>query len=448
MRSLRLTAAAMAAALAPALATAGVAAAHPHPHLKRNHGIRSGACRVTLNVAPRLLTAGETALAFGSLACRPAAEAGQTVTLYQHSAGTGGFTVAGTGTTDAHGFYQITTPALSNNSVFYTIAGGDRSRSRTVRVAAQVTLNGPGEGKQFSIATGRRNAVTFTGTVSPDDAGAEVVLQRQNSVRGDDFHRIGRTIVTSNGTYAITHVFRVPGDSDIRVLVRSNHRNVASPSNVLFFLISQAQNPSLTINSSQNPIAFGGSTVISGAEAGAPNTEVTLLAHSAGGKFAPIATAQTDSSGAYAFPAQSPATSTFYQVQGAGRKSAVLYEGVKYVLTASVSATTIEAGQPLTFSGNVTPAQPGHIVYLERQNASGVGFHVVSVTTEGPAGEYAIVHTVYTPGSDVFRIKVPGGPANGATASTPFTITVTPRTAGSPPPEPPGNSGLPKEGQV
>jgi len=73
----------------------------------------------------------------------------------------------------------------------------------------------------------------------------------------------------------------------------------------------------------------------------------------------------------------------------------------------------------------------------------------VSVTTEGPGGEYSIAHVIYTPGTDVFRVKVPGGPANGATASTPFTITVTPRTAaGTLPPEAPGNSGLPKEGQV
>ena len=46
------------------------------------------------------------------------------------------------------------------------------------------------------------------------------------------------------------------------------------------------------------------------------------------------------------------------------------------------------------------------------------------------------------------RVKVPGDPENGGTASTPFTITVTPLTSASKiAPEPPGNSTLPPQGQ-
>ena len=40
------------------------------------------------------------------------------------------------------------------------------------------------------------------------------------------------------------HTFVVPGDANIRVLVRSQRRNAPSPSNVLTYEISQAQNPS------------------------------------------------------------------------------------------------------------------------------------------------------------------------------------------------------------
>jgi len=38
-----------------------------------------------------------------------------------------------------------------------------------------------------------------------------------------------------------------------------------------------------------------------------------------------------------------PINSTFYRVKGAGKTSAVLYEGVTDVLTAEVSQTTIQA---------------------------------------------------------------------------------------------------------
>jgi hypothetical protein len=454
MRSTKLTAAVMAVALL-ALGTAATAGAHVQSHIRHSHAaLGSGPCRTTLNVAPRLITSGETVLAFGQLACKTPAPAGQAVTLFENTTGAaGGFASVGSTTTDSHGFYQIPTAPLTANASFYTVVAGNKSVTRNVKVAAQVTLVGPAEGKQLSISTGKHNAVSFTGTVSAGTAGAEVVLQRQNSIRGNEWHRIGRTVVVENpithqDSYTISHVFGVPGDSNIRVLVRRGRHTIPSPSNVLTFEISQTQNPSLTIGSSADPISFGGATTVSGIVAGAPNTVVTLVAHGAKQSFVPVASGKTDATGAYSFTGLSPAVSSFYQVQGAGRKSAVLYQGVKYILSAEVTGTTVQAGQPLTYSGTVTPAEPGHVVYLERQNPDGLGFHVASIGVENAAGEYSIPHTVFTPGTDVFHVKLPGGPDHGGTTSTPFTITVTPRTPGPLAPEAPGNSGIPPEGTV
>jgi hypothetical protein len=449
MRSHKLTSAILAAAALLALASAGTASARS-PHLRHRNGILGANCRISLNVAPRLVTSGETVLAFGQATCPPN-EAGQTVTLFQRVAGSSGFAVAGTTTTDTHGAYQMTTAAETTNSQFYAAIGASLSRHRSLKVAAQVTLAGPPESKSLfeGLKTGRRNAVTFTGTVSPDDAGALVVLQRQNAIRGNEWHRIGHTIVAADGTYALTKAFTAPGASSVRVMVKSGKRNVSSPSNVLSYQISQAQNPSLTILSATDPIPYGGSTVISGTVAGAPNTMVTLTGHAAHNPFVTITTAKTDGEGNYSFPAQSPLLSTFYKVTGAGRSSAVLYEGVKYLLTAAPSAMTVTSGQPLTFTGTVTPARTGHTIYLERQNIAGTGFHVISVGTVAADGTYAITRNLYAPGSDVLRVKVPGDPENGGTSSDPFTITVTPlTTAAKLAPEPPGNSTLPPEGQV
>jgi hypothetical protein len=445
-------------ALAPAAASA-----HKHPSPR-------GRCAIDVRVAPRLITAGEQVEVKGLLKCVPPATAGdQAVTLYEYVAGTAGYVPVQSTTTDTSGFYQFKPPALTANTSFYVRSHGAQSGRKKARVALQVTLAGPPEGTV--IETGAPHQQTFSGTVSPADVGARVILQRQNAVTGDEWHRIGIGQVLAGGptggTYTITHTFRVPGDASIRVLVRSNRINSPSASTPLDYEISQAQNPSLTISSSADPISYGQPVTISGVLAGATTAQpVTLWArtvHQHG--FAPVAEAITDASGNYSFAAQTPVNSTLYRVSSSAAgcsstpphakacraprlKSAVLYEGVKNVLTAEVSPTTVQAGEALTFKGAVAPDQTGHIIYLERQNAAGTAFHVVQVGHVLPGSVYSIVHQVYVPGTKVFRVEIPGGPDNGRAVSQPFTVQVTPAPASALTPEAPGNSSLPGEGQT
>jgi len=140
--------------------------------------------------------------------------------------------------------------------------------------------------------------------------------------------------------------------------------------------------------------------------------------------------------------------STLYRVKGAGQKSAVLYEGVKDLLTAELSASTVKAGEALTFKGTVTPDHTGHIIYLERENAAGTGFHVVQVSYVLPGSVYSIVHQVYVPGMKIYRIDIPGGPDNGRAVSQLFTIQVTPAPTSAIKPEAPNNSSQPSAGQT
>jgi hypothetical protein len=442
MRSIKLTSVLVCAAMLLALA--------PGSAFARKHRSPNGRCNVNINLAPRVITAGDSVVVFGRLRChgRPSRSLipGATVQLLEHSVGTPGFGVVQTTSTDARGFYEFTVTQVSTNSVFFVRSRGAASGRRAVRVADRVTLSGPPEGTQ--LLTGAANKVTFTGTVTPADVGARVVLQRQNAATGgDDWHRIDVGRVAAGGVFSITHTFLVPGDANIRVLVRSRGRNIPSPSNVLTYEISQAQNPALTIEASADPISYGQSVTISGKVLPGAKVPVTLLARTARQRgFAPVAEVSTDAGGNYTFPAQSPIASTFYKVKGAGKTSAVLYEGVKDVLTAQVSATTVQAGQSLTFSGTVAPDHTGHVIYLERQNATGGDFHVVQVARVKVGSAYSIVHTVYEPGVKVFRVKIPGGPENEGAASTPFTITVTPAPAAALAPEVPANTTLPSEG--
>lgn len=440
-------------ALAPAAASA-----HKHPS-------PLGRCSINIRVAERQITASEQVEVKGRLKCIPRASAGsQAVTLYEHVAGGAGYVPTLSTTTDASGFYKFKPPALNANTSFYVRSHGAQSGREKVRVALQVTLTGPPEGTQ--IETGAPNQQTFSGTVNPADVGARVILQRQNAVTGNEWHRIGFGLVEAGGNYTITHTFRVPGDASIRVLVRSDRINSPSASTPLEYEISQAQNPSLTIASSADPITYGQSVTISGVLAGGVSQPVTLEArtvHQQG--FAPVAEATTDASGNYSFAAQAPVNSTLYRVittdpsclsaprhvgscKAPLQKSAVLYEGVKNVLTAEVSPTTVQAGEALTFKGTVAPDHTGHIIYLERQNAAGTAFHVVQVGYVLPGSEYSIVHQVYVPGTKVFRIDIPGGPDNGRAVSQLFTVLVTPAPASALTTEAPGNSSVPSEGQT
>jgi hypothetical protein len=457
MRLRKLAPAVMAATSLLALAPAA-ALAHKHPS-------PIGRCRINIeNLSPRQITAGEATEISGRLSCRRASAAGQVVQLYAHVAGTAGFVPVQSTTTEASGAYEFSTAPENTNVSFYVRSLGAQSGRRRLRVAAQVTIAGPPEGTQ--IETGAPHRETFSGTVTPaSDVGARVILQRQNAVGGEEWHRIGVGQVLAGGTYSIAHIFRVPGDASIRVLVRSDGLNIPSASTPLEYEISQTQNPALTISSSADPISYGQSVTISGVLAGATGGHpVTLLArtvHQHG--FAPVAEASTDASGNYSFAAQTPVNSTLYRVTSAGLscpnahadvrackarqlKSAVLYEGVKDVLTAEVSSTTIQAGQALEFKGTVAPDHTGHVIYLERQNATGTGYHVVQVGRVGAGSAYSIVHQVYVPGMKVFRIEIPGGPDNGRAVSQPFTITVTPAPATALTPEAPNNSSTPGEG--
>ncbi len=479
MRSIKLVPAlAAAVATSLALAPAGASAArhhglkHPRPSVKR-HAIGSGSCRLKLNAAPRLVEAGESAVVFGQLQCPPGTSpAGQPVTIVEHPAGASAASTAGTPTTDALGRYQLSTPALLTNTLFSASAAGAQSRHRTVQVAPKVNLTPPtpADGAQLFTAAGpflglkrsqrAKNAVTFSGTVSAEEQGATVILQRQNAIRGENWIRIDAGQVGPGGSFSITHNFAVAGDSNIRVVVRPFRFNARGVSEPRSYEISQAQNRELTIQSSANPLAAGQASTISGTltpsnAAATTGTPVTLLARTRlQPKFVQVATGTTGAGGSYTFAGQAPQQSTFYRVTGAGKSSAVLFEGVKYVVTAAASATTAQIGQPVTFSGTVTPARAGHVVYLQVQNAFGGGYHVVQVgslnapSTPGGPATYSISHAFYNAGAGPkkVRIKVPGDPENQGTASQLFEVALTPASALAP--EAPGNSSLPVAGQL
>ncbi len=456
MRSTRLVllaAAASALAVAPAVAQArpngGV---HAHVHANRP-------CRIHIEVPSTPIAFGEKTAILGHVSCANAEqEKGQLVTMYEQAAKSPGFTQVGTATSETGGAFQVTPPPFETNSVLYATAEGAQSSHRRVRVATQVTPTAPTppEGTELFTGAGRHGShrVTFAGTVPAVDAGAHLALQRENATADEEWRAIQFGTVGPEGKYVIEHNFVLPGDANIRVVVHPTGVNAPAASTPFSYEISQTERPSFTLEAppKSDPLSFGESVKLKGVIAGAKTgTPVTLLAHAKQAPFASVAETHTTNGGEYEFE-QKPSASTFYRASAAGANSAILFEGVKYILTSTPPSGPAQVGQLLKFSGTVLPALSGHVVYLERENSLRLGWHVVDVGTvgtpahTGEAAPFSIVHAFYAQGTFRLRLKIPGDPTNQGAAGTPFELTVGPAPASALAPQAP--SRLPVEGQL
>lgn len=360
-----------------------------------------------------------------SAAPQTSSAAPTSVTVLRHEPGAALETVASVDVA-SDGSFTVTSGALSRNSVFYARAAHAKGARAVVKVAPAVTLSDSVTSAQTS-ATGLdgahpplRTKLTFNGAVNPVATGARVALQISYAASGEHWRAVAFGRVAADGSYSIVHGFRTPGALGIRAVVHPGKGNTAGISEVLTYEVPQPQNPQLTIQTSADPVPYGTLVTISGVAA-ATEAPVTLLARTQGGAFAPVATTTSDAGGHYSFTHE-PLQSTYYEVTDASARSASLFEGVLFALTPSPTPDAMAAGQPVTFSGTLSPAHAGQVVYLEREYASGAGFHVIATGSVDDASAYAITHTFSRPGTSVLRVKVPGDGKLLTSASEPFTV--------------------------
>ena len=400
------------------VAIPGVASAAPH----HNRGL-------TINAAPNPINAGDGVLIYGQLNSPPVA--GQTITLFHHISASGrGFTPISRTTTDSHGVYEFTRAegvVLTNRSWFVREAGvhGVHSRTMHERVAALVSISASTD----NAAT--RTPITFTGHVTPSHAGQRVFLQEQKG-NSDDWRTIKVGVLDAGSNYSIPFAWRVPGPRVVRVVLRTDLRNIRGESDPVTVTIQQAQIADFTINSSDPLIVFGQSATISGTlfQPGTTTPEgttaVTLYGRAAGqGHFVGLAAGTTDASGNYSFTV-SPPHNTVYVVRTSvppRRHTAPLFEGVHDIVTLTPSSSTSTVGGSVTFSGSVTPDKAGHVVYLQKLGPDG-DWHNVKVSLVKSDASFQFTWTFGGAGTKQFRARVPGGPVNLGGASDPVTITV------------------------
>jgi hypothetical protein len=409
---------AMLASLVAALAVAaapGVAGAAP----RHNHGL-------TINSTPNPIVSGQGVLIYGQLKGSPVA--GQPIVLYHRVGVQRHFTVIGHTTTDSFGFYKFTREegiVTTNRSWF--VRGPNSSHSRTVheRVSALVSIAAD------KTAADTRQPITFSGSVSPSHAFQRVLLQAQTGP-SDNWHTLKAGRLDAGSHYSIAYRWAVPGDRDVRVVLRGDPRNTRSESDAVTVTIQQAQVADFTINTSQPIIPIGSIVTISGVldqtntTTPEPDTSVSLWARGPGQhKFHKLQDTMTATDGSYSF-SQQPSTNDIYQVRTtlpANRHTASLFEGVRDVLALQATPTTTPVGAKVTFTGSVTPDKAGHLVYLQRLGSDG-DWHTVEVRVVRPSSTFQFRWTFGKAGTDKFRARIFSDNRNIGGASAPVTITV------------------------
>lgn len=411
------TRSAVLAVLLGALVTLGapvLASAAPH----QSQGL-------TITATPSSIIAGEGVLIQGQLQGQN--NTGQTIYLYHRVAPASRFTPIGHTTTDANGNYQFTRlegVVRTNRSWF--VRGPSATHSQTIheRVGALVTLNS----NTTTTNTGRR--VIFSGHLTPRHAFERVLLQQQTSSAGNTWQTIASTFTNRNSRFALPHTWGRPGTHTLRAYFAGDRRNTAAGSDSLTVTVQQREKRAFTLSTSQPVIAEGHSANLTGklykpgtstSEGGVP---VTLYGRSPSGHVQKVTTATTASDGSYSFTV-TPVHNTVYRAatRYPGRFSAPVNQGVQDVVMISSSSSSGRQGGTVTLSGTVTPAKPGHVIFLQRLGDDGAWHDVASTRLTG-GSTYAFTYTFGQAGTAKLRARIFGGPWNVGGASPVETIDV------------------------
>lgn len=395
-------------------ATAGIADAAP----RHNDGL-------TINATPNPIQAGEGVLIYGQLTGSDIGN--QTITLYHRVNPSHGFVPIGKTRTNTFGFYELTRQeglVYSNRSWFVRGPGAAHSRTIREQVQALVSL------QANRTITDTRTPIVFSGHVTPDHTFERVFLQVQRG-SGDQWRTVASDRLNGSSNYTISRAWRIPGARAVRTLLRGDDRNVRSASDPIAIIVQQAQVPDFTIASSAPVINVDQSATISGVlyETGTknpkPDTPVTLCGRTAGQPFSCDTAGVTGSDGSYSFSV-APEHNEMYFVEttlAPRRHTAKLFEGVRDVVTLAASSPSATAGQPVTFTGTVTPDQAGDTVYLQRLGADG-DWHTVGVHTVSANSTFQFVRNFGDAGTKTFRAWVLPDPANLGGASNSVAVSV------------------------
>lgn len=392
--------------------------------------------RLTIAAAPNPITAGEGALIFGRLSGPNNAD--QTIYLYHRVVGAAQYTLIARTTTDAFGFYAITRPdglIYTNRNWYVTGPNGSRSRIVHEHVMPLLSIGAS------SDLTSTNRGIVISGHVLPGHRFEQVFLQQQIS-SSDDWRTLRATTLNPNSGYFFAYRWRRPGIHDVRVLFRGDAKNARGASDTVTVAVEQAQVPGFTITSSSPMVASGGSVTIAGtlSHPGASSPTVQLWGKAPDQQFMELGSEPVGPNGNYSFNESDLTTNTTYFVatvpSGASprRQTALLYQGVRDIVTMKSSSTSAGSGQAVTFTGTVSPDKTGRVIYLQKLGKDG-DYHTVAAAIVQSGSTFQFNWTLGAPGTYSFRVRITSDEDNvGAVSTPPMSITATAPTPSSLPP--------------
>lgn len=192
-------------------------------------------------------------------------------------------------------------------------------------------------------------------------------------------------------------------------------------------------NHGLTINAIPNPLPVAGDGVlIYGYLQGSPagGQRIVLYHHLVGiPGYTRVGHTTTGPNGYYQFTRAEDVVMTnrswfTRDTNDPGVHSRTVYERVAATVSMSPSTTTAITGQPVVFTGHVTPDHSGERILLQQQIGSSDDWHTLKVGRIGPGSNYAITWRFGRAGERDVRALFPGDRRNISGASNPVSITI------------------------
>jgi hypothetical protein len=191
-------------------------------------------------------------------------------------------------------------------------------------------------------------------------------------------------------------------------------------------------NRGLTINAVPNPINAGDGVFIYGQlNVGPVGGQTIVLYHHLAGSFrgyTKIGQTTTTSSGFYEFTRAEDVVMTnrswFVREQGIHQiHSRTVFERVSALVSLTASTTTAVTGQPVTFSGSVTPNHAFERVILQEQTTNGNWRDLKSGLLDR-GSNYSITYRWRFDGDHTVRVLFPSDARNTAGSANPVTVAV------------------------
>ena len=189
-------------------------------------------------------------------------------------------------------------------------------------------------------------------------------------------------------------------------------------------------NRGLTINATPNPIIAGEGVLIYGQlKGGTVKGQPIRLYHriNPSTQFSLVGKTTTDSFGFYEFTRAEGVvyTNRSWFVRGPnGTHSRTVHERVAALVSLQANTTTADTGQPVVFSGHVTPNHAFERVLLQVQRGATDDWKTLASTRLGPGSNYVIVYRWRVPGERVVRVLFPGDLRNMTSESDPLGVTI------------------------